>query len=78
MPTIEIIDGIRIMIHSREHRPPHIHASYNEFEVAVEIESGKIIAGDFPVRQKAKIKEWLNKNRQWAKNVFFNINPGLQ
>ena len=78
MPTVEIIDGIKIMINSREHRPPHIHALYNEFEVVIDIENAVIKAGDLPPRQKAKVIEWLNMNRKWAKKVFFNINPGLQ
>jgi hypothetical protein len=42
MPTIDIIDGIKICIYNGEHRPPHFHASYNEYEVVLEIESGEI------------------------------------
>ena len=33
MPTIDTINGIKINVYNGEHRPPHIHAVYNEFQV---------------------------------------------
>ena len=42
MPTIDIFNGIKIHIYNGEHRPPHIHADYNEFEVLIDIEKGEI------------------------------------
>jgi hypothetical protein len=78
MPTVEIIDGIKITIHGRAHWPPHIHVLYNEFEVVIEIVSGKILAGDLPVRQKAKVREWLITNHQWALEFFNELNQELQ
>ncbi len=38
MPTIEIIDGIKINIYSNEHSPPHFHAIYGEYEAMIRIE----------------------------------------
>jgi len=37
MPTINEFNGIKINIYSDDHRPPHIHAIYNEYEVLIEI-----------------------------------------
>ncbi len=51
MPTIDIIDGIKVCIYGGEHRPPHIHAIYNEFEIVIEIDDGNIYAGDLPNKQ---------------------------
>ena len=45
MPTIDNFHGIKIHVYNGEHRPPHIHAVYNEFEVLVSIEDGEIYAG---------------------------------
>ncbi len=36
MPTIAIIDSIRIMMYFKDHIPPHFHAEYNEFEVLID------------------------------------------
>jgi len=47
MPTIDSFNGIKIHVYNGEHRPPHIHANYNEYEVLVDIEKEVIFAGDF-------------------------------
>jgi hypothetical protein len=61
MPTIDLIDGIKICIYCGEHRPPHFHALYNEYEVVLEIETCEIYAG----------------NSEWALEVFYELNPEL-
>ena len=77
MPTIKIIDSIKIDLYSREHPPPHFHAIYNEFEIVIEIESNNIYAGDLPNKQLKKVFDWLAGNSDWAKEVFYELNPEL-
>ncbi len=49
MPTIQHIDGVKFVVHNGEHRLPHIHAIYSEFEVLIEIEhSFKLIKLEEP------------------------------
>ena len=48
MPTIKIIDSIKILIYFNDHLPPHFHAVYNEYEVLIEIKSLAIYAGELP------------------------------
>ncbi len=43
MPTIEYIDGVKIVIHNGEHKTPCVHTICREFEVLIEIETGKFI-----------------------------------
>jgi len=45
MPKIDEFNGIKIYIYNGDHRPPHIHAIYNEFEVLLTIKTGEIYAG---------------------------------
>ena len=70
MPTIDKIDGIKINIYNGEHRPPHLHACYNEFEVLLEIESSNIYAGDLPNKQ-------LKKNEKTELNFDFYLSFGF-
>jgi len=77
MPTIDIFDGIKIYIYNGEHRPPHFHAIYNEYEVVIEIESGNIYAGDLPKKQLKKLFDWLAGNSEWVMEVFYELNPEL-
>ncbi len=76
-PTIDIIDGIKILFYNGEHRPPHFHAVYNEYEVIIDIEGSNVIAGQMPSKQLKKIYDWLVGNSAWAKDLFYEFNPEL-
>ncbi len=78
MPLIDSIKGIKIHIYNGEHRPPHIHAVYNEYEVLITIENGKIYAGSLPAKQIKIVFGWLTVNKDWALEVFYQLNPELQ
>jgi hypothetical protein len=62
MPTIDSFNGIKIHIYNGEHRPPHIHAVYNEFEVLIEIERKVIYSGNLPNKQLKHVFDWLAGN----------------
>ena len=66
MPTIDFINGIKINVYNGEHRPPHIHAVYSEYEVLIVIETGAIYAGDLPLRQLKQVFDWLSGNSSWV------------
>ncbi len=57
MPIISTFYGIIIYMFWRDHNPPHFHAKYGEYEVVVEIETGKI-EGTMPKRALQMIQEW--------------------
>ena len=78
MPTIDSFNGIKINVYNGEHRPPHIHVSYNEFEILIVIENKDIYAGELPNKQLRSVLDWLSVNSDWALNVFFELNPNLQ
>ncbi len=78
MPLIESIKGVKIHVYNGEHRPPHIHAVYNEYEVLIEIENGKIYAGSLPSKPLKIVFDWLTENKEWAIEVFHQLNPELK
>jgi hypothetical protein len=78
MPNIDNVNGIKINIYNGEHRPAHIHAVYNEFEVLVVIATGEIYAGNLPARQLKQVYDWLSGNSEWALEVFYELNPILK
>jgi hypothetical protein len=78
MPTIDYINGIKINVYNGEHRPPHIHAIYNEFEVIILINDKSIYAGELPNKQIRDVIDWLSDNSDWALEVFVELNPNLQ
>jgi hypothetical protein len=78
MPRVDTINGIKIHLYNGEHRPPHIHAQYNEFEILIVIETGQIYAGEMPNRQLKQVFDWLSGNADWALEVFYELNPELK
>jgi len=57
MPTIHMIDSIKIDVYGRDHPPPHFHAIYAEQEALIEINTLEIYAGQLPTLQWRKIKQ---------------------
>lgn len=78
MPTIDSFNGIKIHVYNGEHRPPHTHADYNEFEVLIIIENGEIYSGNLPTKQLKLVFDWLSGNSEWALEVFYELNPKLK
>ncbi|MBN1117944.1 MAG: DUF4160 domain-containing protein [Bacteroidales bacterium] len=64
MPKVAEFNRIKNYVYNGEHRPPHIHAIHNEFEVLLEIETGEIYAGDLPTRQFKMVSDWLSGNTE--------------
>jgi len=78
MPTIDCFNGIKVSVFNGEHRPPHFHAIYNEFEVLVQIQDGEIYAGYLPKKQLKQVADWLLNNSVWILRVFYELNPNLK
>jgi hypothetical protein len=63
MPTVAIVNGIRIEFYFDEHPPPHFHARYAEFVAQVDIQTLDIIKGNLPRTQLHTIREWASPRR---------------
>ena len=87
MPTISMFFGIIIRIFfndNKEHKAPHLHAFYNEFEAIYSIESGELLAGELPKKQAKLVEAWIEIRKEdlianWALAVNgempFKIDP---
>ncbi len=58
MPELSRFLGIVIGMFYREHGVPHVHAVYGEYEISVEVETGRI-HGHFPARALKLVLEWM-------------------
>ena len=77
MPRLDSFNGIKIYVYNGDHRPPHIHASYSEYEVLITIETGAIYAGDLPIRKLKLVLDWVSGNSDWLLDLFYELNPEL-
>lgn len=77
MPTIKIIDSIKVDMYSREHPPPHFHILFAEYEELIEIESLKTYISYVPKKQRRKVTDWAMNNKNYLLEVFKQLNPRL-
>lgn len=77
MPTIKIIDSVKIDVYSRDHLPPHFHALYAEHEELIEIVSLKTYIGKIPAAQRKKVINWAAENKDYLMGIFKQLNPRL-
>lgn len=58
MPEISRFLGVVIRMYYRDHAPPHFHATYGDYEITVEIETG-VTEGKFPRRAMTAVLDWF-------------------
>ncbi|MFH1097078.1 MAG: DUF4160 domain-containing protein [Candidatus Desantisbacteria bacterium] len=80
MPEISRFYGIIVSMFYDEHNPPHFHARYGEYKIAIDVNSLQILEGKFPPRALGLIMEWasLYKNellKDWEITAQ-NLPPG--
>ena len=66
MPIISMFYGIIIrlyLIDNLHHNLPHIHAKYAEFEAAIALVDGEILAGELPRKQLRLVQAWIELHR---------------
>jgi Domain of unknown function (DUF4160) len=79
-PLLSEIHGVRILVYSREHLPPHVHVVYGEDEAILDIRTGMPLKGVLPTNKLRLIQAWLNQdlNRESAEESFYQLNPKLR
>ena len=78
MPTIKIIDSIKIDVYSREHSPPHFHVLFAEYEELIVIETLETYVGHVPSAQRKKVIKWAKKQMVRARRRYNKIIKGYE
>ena len=63
MPEICRFYGIIIAMFYDEHNPPHFHARYGGYKVAIDIRSLSVLGGKFPARALGMVIEWASQHQ---------------
>ena len=67
MPVISMFYGIIVrmfFMDNKEHKLPHIHVEYAEFQAVVSLPEGKVLAGDFPNAQMKLVQAWIEIHKE--------------
>ena len=63
MPRVSEFFGIVIRMFYNDHRPPHFHAEYAEYEAVYRIDTLEVLRGGLPRRAHALVVEWTTLHR---------------
>jgi len=63
MPTVAIVDGIKVLVYGNDHGLPHFHALAAEYRVVIEIETMEVIRGRLPRARLRKLLAWAEPRR---------------
>ena len=65
MPTVAIVDGVRIVFFWNDHNPPHFHVEFAGHKGQISIETLDLMAGTLPAAKLAAVKRWAaNRNKE--------------
>jgi len=63
MPTIAIVDGVKIQMFYDDHTPPHFHAVIGGAEVLISIRSLDVIRGSLPPAKLRRVMAWARRHQ---------------
>jgi hypothetical protein len=75
MPTVIIIDGIRIEIFTDDHPPPHFHVKVGGMRAKFDIASGTLLKGSLDKRSMRKVRQWMTLNGDLLMQVWISSRP---
>lgn len=75
MPVIKIIDSIKIYMYFFDHNPPHFHAVFAESQELIIIETLETYSGGIPKKQRRKVIEWAETNKDYLLQKWTEYNP---
>jgi hypothetical protein len=68
MPTVAIVEAVKIQFFAREHPPPHFHAVFAEYRAQIEIATLQVIKGSLPPNKLRTVISWAQA-RQGALKI---------
>ena len=63
MPTIAIVDGVKIQMFYDDHTPPHFHAVVGGQEVLIVIGSLDVLRGSLPPAKLRRVQVWAREHQ---------------
>jgi hypothetical protein len=73
MPTVAIVEGVKIQFYAREHPPAHFHAVFAEYRAQIEIASLRVLSGSLPHAKLAVVISWAEARREALKRTWDTV-----
>ncbi|MFL6951310.1 MAG: DUF4160 domain-containing protein, partial [Xanthobacteraceae bacterium] len=63
VPTVAIVEGVKIQFYAKEHPPAHFHAVFAEYRAQISIDSLQILKGSLPPAKVFAVVSWAEPRR---------------
>ena len=70
MPTVAIVEGVKIQFYTNEHPPPHCHLRIAEYHAVMEIDSLEITEGSIPAAKRRPVVRWAKARQAALRSAF--------
>jgi Domain of unknown function (DUF4160) len=70
VPTVAVVDGVKISVYARPHPPSHFHAKIAEREAVFNIATLEIERGFIPLAKKRKVLQWAQSRKSELTRAF--------
>lgn len=80
MPEICVFHGIKIVMYTRDHNPPHFHARFAGVSVSIDIETLNIIKGDIYLlsnKRRRELMAWATEHRDELRLDWYLVSNGM-
>ncbi len=64
MPTLAIVEGVKIQMYAREHPPAHFHAVFAEHRAQIDIASLRVLKGSLSHAKLSTVISWAEPRRE--------------
>jgi hypothetical protein len=63
MPTVAIVEGVKIQFYPRDHRPMHFHAVFAEHRAQIDLQTLGVLKGYLPPAKLRVVIAWAESRR---------------
>jgi hypothetical protein len=70
MPTVAIVEGVKIQFFAREHPPAHFHAVFAEHRAQIDIATLRVLRGRLPRAKLRIVISWAEARREPLKQAW--------
>ena len=73
MPTVAIVEGVRIRFYADEHPPPHFHAVFAEYKAQISILPVRLLKGNLPPAKLSLVLSWAEVRTEILLNTWHTV-----
>jgi Domain of unknown function (DUF4160) len=64
MPTVAVVEGVKIQFYPSEHPPPHFHVVFAEHRAQIDISTLRVIKGRLPRAKLRVVVSWARARQE--------------